>query len=374
MKSLFSVLIILFLGLIAYSNSFFCSFHFDDQLHLILNPAITKIHDLAGIWSYYHTRFITFLSMAFNYHLGGFNVLGYHIFNLAVHLITAALVWWLVLLTLSAPSIKGDPITKHASIISLFTGLVFVSHPIQTEAVTYIWERAASMTAMFYLGSLCFYIKSKDGLIYYICSLLCAILAMFTKENAFTLPFMVLIYDYFFFKTDKGLSWELLLPFLLTLLIIPLTLLLGQSQQFQEHHGILRTPAGIITPLHYFLTQIRAMFTYIRLVFLPLGQNLDYDYPLYTSIFQWPVYVSFLCLIVIFYWTKRLFLNYRLLTFAICWFFLTLTVPESSFWAMGDLLLEHRLYLPLVGYSLFLVSGLYYLLGKSNLKAMILIL
>ena len=64
-------------------------------------------------------------------------------------------------MTLSTPAMKENKITQHANLIALFAGLVFVSHPIQTEAVTYIWQRAASMAALFYLASLCFYVKSR---------------------------------------------------------------------------------------------------------------------------------------------------------------------------------------------------------------------
>ena len=68
---------------------------------------------------------------------------------------SAFLVWWLTLLTFSTPAMqRGEKLTRHANIIALFTGLVFVSHPVQTQAVTYIIQRAASMATMFYLASL----------------------------------------------------------------------------------------------------------------------------------------------------------------------------------------------------------------------------
>jgi tetratricopeptide (TPR) repeat protein len=139
-------------------------------------------------------------------------------------------------------------------------------------------------------------------------------------------------------------------------------------------HGDLMGNGGVVTPVHYFLTQFRVMFTYIRLVFLPINQNLDYDYPIFKNIFELPVLISLLFLIIIFYWTKRLFSKYRLVSFSIFWFFLTLTIPESSFWAMGDVISEHRLYLPLAGYSMFLVSSVYYLFGKNSLKTMVIVL
>jgi tetratricopeptide (TPR) repeat protein len=309
--------------------------------------------------------------MVVNYHFNGLNVFGYHVFNLAVHLGTAILVWWLTLLTLSTPAMKDDKITRHAGLIALFTGLVFVSHPVQTEAVTYIWQRASSMAALFYLASLCLYVKSRFAApnsasrndtmqkIYYCGSLLTAVLAMFTKENTVTLPLMILFYEISFFKTKRNLNWPYLFPFLLTLFIIPLTILFTKAQQFQAIQRFVHGPGGI-SSWQYLLTQFRVIVTYIRLVFLPLNLNLDYDFPISKSIFEWPTLFSFLFLAGILFLAKRLYSKYRLVSFSIFWFFLTLSL-ESSMFPLRNVIFEHRLYLPLAGYSMFLVSGAYYL-------------
>ena len=193
----FVVFIIFSIGIIIYSNTFFCSFHFDDDLFITNNFAIKNIYNLHNIWQYFHGRFFTFLSLAFNYHVNGLDVFGYHFFNIAVHLVSATLVWWLTLLTFRTPAMREQKIAQQANIIALFAGLIFVSHPVQIEAVTYIWQRAASMAALFYLTSLCFYIKSRLSYenepasnfvrFYYILSLISAVIAMFTKENTVTL-------------------------------------------------------------------------------------------------------------------------------------------------------------------------------------------
>jgi hypothetical protein len=88
-------------------------------------------------------------------------VLGYHLFNNAVHLGTALLVWQLILLTLATPVMKEDKISQHAQTLGLLGGLIFVCHPVQIEAVTYIWQRSVSMVTLLYLASLNSYIKSR---------------------------------------------------------------------------------------------------------------------------------------------------------------------------------------------------------------------
>ena len=133
----FSIVAIVFLGVIVYSNTFLYSFHFDDDLYIINNFAIRNIQNLLDIWKICPCRFITFLSIALNYHFQQLNVSGYHLFNIAIHLGSACFVWWLVLMTFSTPAIKAERISQHANIISLLAGLIFVSHPIQIEAVTH---------------------------------------------------------------------------------------------------------------------------------------------------------------------------------------------------------------------------------------------
>jgi len=114
------------------------------------------------------------------------------------------------------------------------------------------------------------------------------------------------------------------------------------------------------SPLEYLLTQLRVLITYVRLLFLPLGQNLDYDYPLAQGLMEPAVLVSLLALAAIFAAALRSFRRYRIVSFGVFWFFLTLA-PESSILPIRDLIFEHRLYLPMAGFSLLLVSGLYYL-------------
>ncbi len=374
MRSIYlsSIAVIICLGGFVYSNTFFSSFHLDDFHSITENPFIRDLHNLHHIWIFWPCRFITYLSIAFNYHFNGLHVGGYHLFNLGIHLATAIFVWWLVLLTLSTPAMNGDKIIRYANAIALFAGLVFAAHPVQTEAVTYIVQRAASMAALFYLASLCFYIKSRllqpPGLkrFYYFFSLIAALMAMFTKETAITLPLMILFYEFSFLKTKRSFDWRPLIPFLLILFVIPLTMLLTRSVNFQEMRRAAEAPAGI-TPTHYLLTQFRVMATYMRLAFFPYAQNLDYDYPVYKNLFEWPVWASAMLLIAILFGAKQLFSKYRIVSFFILWFFLTL-LPEAGFIPIKDVIFEHRLYLPLAGYSVFLAGSTYYLVGRNLLR------
>ena len=366
-----SIIAISCLGTLVYSNSLLCSFHFDDFVFVVANSCIKDLHHLMAIWDLWPCRFITFLSFAINYHYCQLNVQGYHLFNVAVHLLSSLLVFWLVRLTFLTPVMKEERISRHADLIALFAGLVFVAHPVQTQAVTFIWQRAASMAAMFYIASLCLYVRSRllhhchcgqSEAVFYTGSLITAVLAMLTKENTITLPLMVLLYEFTFLNTRKIFNWKPVVPFLFLLLVIPVIWLLSDPEKAQARQSFVTN----IPSMRYFLTESRVLLTYIRLVFLPLRQNLDYDVTLSKSIFEGPVIFSIIFIGTVLFFAKKMFVKYRLLSFSIFWFFLAL-LPESSFFPFADVIFEHRLYLPMVGYSLFLASAVFYLFRENAL-------
>ncbi len=379
---LFAPCLILLSGTLIYSNSCYCSFHLDDYPSIINNPAIRHILNLPAIWGFWPTRFITYLSLALNYRLSQLDVFSYHLFNLAVHLSCAILAWWLILLTFSTPAMRGQKITKHAQSIAFFTGLVFVTHPLQTQGVIYIIQRAVSLATLFYLAALSFYVKSRllqqknnapaTSRFFYYASLLAVIMAMFTKEMAITLPLMIISYEVCFLRTKEKFDWGYFAPFLATLLIIPLTMFLTKSVDFIGMKKTLEESPGIAS-WQYLGTQLRVIVTYLRLLFIPVNQNLDYDYPLAKSLLELPVLISFIFLASLLTIAVKIFSKYRLLSFGIFWFFLTL-LPESSVIPIKDVIFEHRLYLPMAGFSVFLASLPYYLFGNKSAKPVVIAL
>ncbi len=376
-----AVIILCCLGILIYSNTFHSPFHFDDKEFIVENLSIRKFTNLGTIWQIWPARFITYLTFAFNYHFHKLNVFGYHLFNLVVHSAAAVLVWWLILLTLSVPQTKNSNISRHSGLIALFGALIFLSHPLQTEAVTYIYQRSTSLAAFFYLFSLCLYLKSRllqtnnrpvsKWLILYIFSWIAGIAGMFTKENTATLPLMIILCEFCFFRTDKVVKWKYAIPFLIILPIVPLTLFLLKGLIFSINvQKLMHQP---ISSVYYFLTQIRVMATYLRLLFIPLNQNLDYDYPIAKSLLEPSVLASLMLLVLILIIAIRIFSRYRLISFGIFWFFLTL-LPESSFIPLEDVIFEHRLYLPMAGFSIFLASLIYNLFKNRSLKPMVAVL
>ncbi|MBN1526635.1 MAG: tetratricopeptide repeat protein [Candidatus Omnitrophica bacterium] len=367
-----TIAILCLLGILIYSNTFQSSFHLDDRDSVFQNPTIVSLKNMGAIWATWPTRFLTYLSVAANYHFGRLNFTGYHIFNIIIHLGAGLCAWWLTLLTLSSPAIKNDGIKDRSPLIAFFVGLIFVAHPIQTQAVTYIIQRATSMAALFYLASLCLYAKARlsgKNTACYIGSLAAGVCAMFTKEMTITLPFMILLYEYTFMKEEgKKIDWKYLAPFLALIAVIPLTMIFTRSVSFKEMR-LVSEPLPIYSPWQYLFTQFRVLITYMRLLFIPLGQNIDHDYPVADGFFEVPVLASLSAISIMIIASLYLFKRYRLVSFSIFWFFIAL-LPESSFIPIRDVTFEHRIYLATFGYALFLVTTLYYLFGQKNIRLM----
>ncbi len=217
--------LILFFGIAAYSNTFSSPFQFDDVRSILENRFLQPLN-LGKLWNYHPLRFITHLSFAFNLYLAGVATWSFHIFNLLVHILTSFVVFKLTLLILKTPSMKDWVPPPKQYLFALVSALLFTTHPIQTEAVTYIVQRATSMATLFYLAALWMYLKARlEDARHYGTVFLLILAAMLTKEISFTLPFAILLFELFFFppsETDplrkKLLRW---LPFTAFLLIIP---------------------------------------------------------------------------------------------------------------------------------------------------------
>jgi hypothetical protein len=225
-------------GFAVYSNTFHVPFLWDDRTSIVENPVIKSVGNFffnTKGYEYNPRRFIGYMSFALNYFMGGLDVTGYHVFNLAVHIVNSLLVYALVLLTFRTPRMKGTSIVSSSGLVALGAALLFVVHPVQTQAVTYIVQRLTSLAVMWYLLSLCLYAGWRlwqeahggKGLLLYGFTLISIVLAMKTKEIAFTLPLMIVLYDFYFFRERKTL-W--LVPVLLTREA-------GRDSSFRCKHG-----------------------------------------------------------------------------------------------------------------------------------------
>jgi hypothetical protein len=217
---------------------------------------------------------------------------------------------------------------------------------------------------------------SGRSLLYYVASIASAVLAMKTKEIAFTLPVVIFLYEWMFFEGRLKKRMLYLIPFFLTMLIIPLSLI-GLDTPLGDLISDVSQATRVderISRWDYLLTQFAVVVTYLRFVFLPINQNLDYDYPIYNTFLTPRVYLSFLLLLAVLglgvylLWRSRTGNRaYRLIAFGIFWFFITLSV-ESSIIPLMNVIFEHRIYLPGVGFLTALTAGTFLLLTRFGQK------
>ena len=233
---LYPFVILTVLGIVIYSNSFNCSFHFDDLSNIENNESIRTIHNLKAIWNFsYHSkmRFLGYLTFALDYHFHENSFFGYHLVNLGIHITASFLVWWMVVLILSTPAMRDRDIGIHKKLAALGCALIFLSHPVQTQAVTYIVQRFASLASMLYLLSLCLYLKARmipdylfgdnyppvkresrggKAVLFFCLAAVSALAGFFAKEIVLTLPLAVLLFEFGFIRPSKPGGCALLSP------------------------------------------------------------------------------------------------------------------------------------------------------------------
>ncbi len=376
-NSNYIIIFIIFLGFAVYSNTFNSPFHLDDNHAIVKNTAIKDITDIKTIWNIQPTRFLTFFTFALNYHFHGLAVVGYHIVNIIIHIAASIFLYFLVLLTLQSPVLRNEAVSNHSNLIAAFTALLFLVHPVQTQAVTYIVQRLASMAALFYIGSLTLYAKARlttanpsKRILWYVLFVIITIASFFTKETSFTLPLMLILYEVAFFQKKPVLNWQKVSTSIMFIAVIA-ALLLYMKPDFGGL-SLHETRGGIIelTRVQYMITQLSVITTYFRLMLIPVNQNLDYDYPVFNSLFNADIILSIIVLGTITVLAILLYKKQRIISFGIIWVFVTL-LPESSIIPISDVIFEHRMYLPMAGFSMAFVAGIYCLMKNVSLRVMI---
>ncbi len=372
---LIAVALIAGVAWVAYSNTFHAPFQFDDRPNITQNPNVQmkvftwdRLVQLIKNTNQESLRFFSLLTLALNYYFGEFNVFGYHLVNFLIHIASGIFLYGFVLLTLHLPSLKE----KYGSLsykVALFTSLIFIAHPVQTQSVTYLVQRMSGMAAMFYLLSLVLYIKGRRSTgwprFFYLGGMVLSyILGIFSKENAAILPLFVALYEFYFFQNVDLSRRGRKILFSLAAGLLALGaigfILWGKRYMDVIIEGYeYRT----FTMSERLLTQFRVVLYYLTLLVYPHPSrlNLDYDFPISKTILDPPTTLISLLIIagLIGYgiWTAK---KRPLLSFCILWYFGNLVI-ESSIFPL-EMVYEHRLYLPAVGpfilFSVFLVRGI----------------
>ena len=378
-RALLAPMLIAVVVLGLYASSFSIPFLFDDLFEITNNPAVKTIEPLREYLR--RSRGIPSLTFALNYHWGGFDVWGFHLVNVVIHLVNGLLVYALVLRTLRLPALR-DRYRDHAATLAALVALVFVAHPLQTMAASYIVQRAESLAACAYLLTLLvFSIAStsrRPGLraVLYAAAAVIAIIGVMSKESVASVPLLALAYWYCFATDRPRLSRSGRLA-LAALLVLPIAYGVMLARPYLLPAAETAAPdlprtwiyiptAGFqvagITSWQYLLTEFGVVLWYLRLAVLPTRQCFDYGWPFADSPWQASVLLPLLVLAALAAVAILAYRRYRLASFCLAWFFITLA-PTSTIIPLRDAAFEQRMYLPLVGLAWLAVVGTYDLLG-----------
>lgn len=346
----------LLLGAIVYGNSLDVPYYLDDFRNILENRHL-RLTDLsfstlrdAVLGGTLRSRPVANLSFALNYYFTGEDVGGYHLVNILIHILCGFFIYQLTLTTLSTPGLREKYSSRWQ--IASFSAFLWLVHPLHTQTVTYIVQRMNGLAVMFYILSLWLYARARMAdtgreKALYIGSLVAGLLAMGSKEIAATLPFFILLYEWFFFQ-ELDRQWLLRRLWLITILLLfaGLLYLIYSDNPLALLSRYEKRPFTLGERL---LTEPRVVMLYLSLLFFPYpGRlNLDHEVEISRSLLD-PVSTlvsigAILCLIAL---AVVLAKRQRLLSFAVFWFFGNLVI-ESTFLNL-ELMFEHRTYLPSV--------------------------
>ncbi|MFQ5429040.1 MAG: tetratricopeptide repeat protein [Phycisphaerae bacterium] len=362
--------VVVIAGLAAYANCFGGRFILDDNQRIIQN---TGIQIVSSLWDLVTqgSRPVLYLSLAANFAVGGLNVWGYHAFNLAVHLLAALTLFGIVRRTLLTPPLV-DRHGRSAASFALVCALIWVVHPLTTQSVTYIIQRAESMMALCYLFTLYCVIRgdevahaagapTPDGkhpaaqpaqlpeTYWYVLAVGACFLGMGCKQVIATAPIVVLLYDRCFlsesFAGALRRRWALYLGLGATWAVLVATgALRGILNPSEAGRATIGFGVRSFSALDYARSQPGVILHYLRLSVWPHRLCLDYLWPVARSAGDYVP--QLLVLAGLFGLSAWAFVRRSAAGFLGVSFFLILA-PTSSFVPIQDIAFEHRMYLPL---------------------------
>jgi tetratricopeptide (TPR) repeat protein len=336
---------------------------FDDVI-IRDNPSI-HVNRFSQIFSIFFdpdsSRRIGLMSFAINFYFSGMNPAGYKITNVIIHLLNGYILFLLIYITLNGTD-SGDNHKNKAYLISLAGTLLWIVHPLNTQAVTYVIQRFTSLASLFFMLSLLLYVKgrlsgSRNRYTHYGLAFIAALFAFGSKQTAATLPVMILLYEICFFKSITLELNKKTIQFSSVILIIVIVISLIFLSVNQDEGIMERFTQRGITPVERLLTESRVIILYISLIVYPNpGRlNVDYDFQKSTGLFSPPTTILSILIIIALLILAVLMINRNMfIAFSIFWFFGNLVI-ESTIIPL-DLVYEHRLYTPTM-MPLALVAG-----------------
>ena len=350
-----SIVVLICMGLLAFWATFHSPFLYDDTHAIVENPKIQRLNDFQeniGITNIFN-RSVLFLTFAVNRNIGGLDVFGYHLFNILIHILTG-LVWYFLVREL----LVLEPDRQRLNRLPLVCASIHLLNPLAIQTVTYISSRSSGLSTFFYL--LAFYIfarlvrpRKKDLTHAGRLLLILGVVSIFflgigTKEIVVTFPAMAIIYLWLITPVQQRRFLKAKIGSLLFLIF------LFFCYRYIEQGGIFSLKADPLSEKTsrylYFLSQIKMAVNYYLLkLFLPFNLNFEPDIGLLPGFIDGQLFFAMgvfgLGAAIVYRQKSPLF------KFAVLWLLITL-LPTSSIIPLKQIVTEHRIYLPGLGFSL----------------------
>ncbi|MEO8597360.1 MAG: hypothetical protein ABI759_28840 [Candidatus Solibacter sp.] len=334
-------LILLAAALLAFGASLGASFHFDDYA-IFSEPALQSGRGWLEVWAPLQTRPLTYFTFWLNRMLGEGDPLGYHLFNLVFHLAAVLLAWECLRRLLPER-------------VALLAGVIFAIHPLQAEAVDYVWARSIVLAAAGCFAALWLWLEDRPWP-----AVACFAVALLAKEECAAFPLFLV------WLGARGVLPDLRRKKAALAVMCALALAAG-ARVIWATTVVKGAPAGVqagISPLHYLLAQGVAILRYLQLLIVPHGFTVDPDIPrsLWSGLLSWVVLA-----VLTVYLLRR-----RNPVWATWWIAgLILLLPSSSIFPAADLAADRRMYLPLFAFAILLASALTHAKPLENARWML---
>lgn len=372
------ILVLLCAVFLTYLPSMNGGFILDDNYKVVQN---LDIRDWSNIWSkliYPYkpgagftrndpSRPVVYLTYAWNYHLGGLNPIGYHLFNVFLHLINAILLWLLL-------TVAWRKVLKEASPWFPFVAaLIFAVHPMLVSTVAYTFSRSDILATLFVFAAMLLFLRASDKSEFrwlaIAGTLVCFGLSLLSKQSSAILPVAVLLFDLIVnSKGDWKVVWQRKYYHLGLWLCLAgyLGWRLAYFKQIGDLEAVTKYP---LVP--YLLSQPYSFIRYLQFLVLPVGLCVDHRIPKVESFFEmrslisWVLILSLIAILIVI--VRRQTPAAKLILFMAAWFVLCL-LPTSSIFPTTALLVENRVYLAGLGWSGIFALG-YYLWARRTASA-----
>lgn len=382
-RYIFAVLAISVLLGVTYGNSLYGEWHFDDYPNIVENAGIHlnefSWHGIKQSFLFQErfSRPLSYLSFALNYRFGGLDVFGYHLVNLAIHLVTALFLFLFTFHTLRLP--VHDKVTVQSAFpAALLATALWAVSPVQVLAVSYVVQRMTSLGGMFFIMAMFFYLKGRTSAsllqkrLSYGLFAVSALAAFGSKENTSVLPAVIFVYDLFLIQGVTRDNVRKSLKF--AVISIVAVIILGVFYTDYSALAFGFTQRGF-TAGERLLTEGRVMLFYLSLLIYPMGERLALLHDIEVSrslIHPWttaPALLLIFLSIAYALWNAK---KRPLISFCIIAFFLNHGIEGSVI--PLELIYEHRNYIPSMFFFIALAFSIVRMLTRFSYRKSLLYL